>query len=105
MPYPILGFLTARAGPREITAELYVQGKSIAVSDVLDGTWAVIEALGPDAERLVSELGNELWRIGRTPPIRKSHRAPEAVLCPVCLGIEPEVWDCETCNGGGKVPG
>lgn len=37
------------------------------------------------------------------PPCRTE--APKRVLCPACLGIEPEKWDCDLCKGGGFVPG
>lgn len=35
-------------------------------------------------------------------PVRSG--LPRQAVCPACLGIEPEKWDCELCDGGGVVP-
>jgi len=38
-------------------------------------------------------------------PRRRQPKLPSAVPCPACHGIEPAKWHCDTCEGGGKVPG
>ncbi len=99
---PVSGYLMARAGQLEIMAGVELRRSTVAVRDIMEDDWTEIDASSPEATALVDSLSDKLVRFGRVPP--KPKKLPEMVMCPDCLSIEPEVWECETCRQGGKVP-
>ncbi len=101
MQYDIDGVLIAHDGDREINAAVRLNGAAVSIRAFGSGRIITIHARKPSAIALVDALAAEL--LGIAIPVRP--RAPEMVMCPDCFGGEPEVWDCETCKGGGRVPG
>lgn len=116
--YDIDGRFLATDGDLLIDAELRFSDARIEVTEADGSPVAVttkIEAVHPAAIRYVDAVAQELHRIAhrRSSPRavpKPSIAAPrrkktQAVPCPACFGVEPQVWDCGTCDGGGVVPG
>lgn len=103
MQYDIDGVLVGHDGELEINAEVRVHDAAVSIRAAGSDKLTTVRAQKPAAIRFVDTLAAELLGGAVVPHLRS--RAPEFVMCPDCLGIEPEVWDCETCKGGGKVPG
>lgn len=114
--YDIDGRFVATDGDLEIDAELRFADARVEVTKA-DGSPLMIttkiQAVHPAAVRYVDSVAAELHRIAYRrsaprsvpKPTQSRRKRSEPVPCPSCHGIEPEVWDCSTCDGGGKVPG
>jgi hypothetical protein len=103
MQYDIDGVLVASDGEMEINAEVRLNDAKVSIRARGSNRVRTIHAQKPAAIAFVDTLAAELLGGAsltgmRRPPV-------EFVMCPDCLGGEPEIWDCETCRGGGKVPG
>lgn len=103
MQYDIDGVLAAHDGDLEINAEVRLHDAAVSIRAFSDGRSRTIRATKPSAIRFVDTMAAEL--LGGAVVPHAHPKPPEFVMCPDCLGGEPEIWDCETCKGGGKVPG
>lgn len=103
MKYDIDGILVGSDGDAEINAEVHLADAKVSIRARGSNRVRTIHAQKPAAIAFVDTLAAELLGGAVVPGLRR--RPVEFVMCPACLGGEPEVWDCETCKGGGKVPG
>lgn len=103
MKYDIDGVLIGHDGDVLIDAEVHLVDAKVSIRARGSKTVRTIHAQKPAAIAFVDTLAAELTGGNAVPLIRK--RPLEFVMCPNCLGGEPEMWDCQTCRGGGRVPG
>lgn len=103
MPYDIDGVLIGHDGALEINAEVRVHDAAVSIRAAGSDRARTVRAQKPAAIRFVDALAAELLGDAIVP--RLLAKPVEFVVCPDCLGGEPEVWDCETCKQGGRVPG
>lgn len=114
MAYDIDGVFVGTDGRLEVNAGLRLTDARIEVTKA-DGsplaTTVMVQAVHPAAVRYVDMVARELHRIAHrrsaphAVPKPSRRRTREPVPCPVCHGVEPDVWDCERCEGGGVVMG
>lgn len=117
MGYDIDGVFVARDGKMEINAELRLCDAVIEITRADGSTLTpttTIPAAHPAVQRHMDRVAAELHRIAYRrsmphavpkPNSTKRRKPVEAIPCPTCHGVEPDVWDCETCDGGGRVKG
>ncbi len=103
MQYDIDGVLIGHDGELEINAEVRVHDAAVTIHAFGSDEERTIRAQKPAAIAFVDTLAAELLGGAIVPHLHR--KEIEFVMCPDCLGGEPQVWDCETCKGGGKVPG
>lgn len=73
---------------------------------------ASVESADPKVRHFQREVNRLVRRVAtRYRPVTTNFKEPPSqrpmvpVPCPACHGVEPKVWDCETCDSAGVVPG
>lgn len=102
MQYDIDGVFVGGDEAVGINAEVRLADATISIRARGSKRVRTIHAQKPAAIALVDTLASEL--IGSVGTATLRPRGLQFIPCPDCNGIEPEVWDCETCRQGGTVP-
>lgn len=112
--YDIDGVFIGHDGELEVNAKLRLQPAAIEVTKSDGrGVAVTIPSEHPAVIRHMDKIASELHRIAYRhrsirpipKPSRTRKRSGEPVPCPDCQGVEPEVFDCDLCQGGGVIPG